>query len=874
MDKVKRKASNKMRRITNGAVYLTAFAIPVMLTLAVMIRKGITPFGDKSLFIWDAEYQYKDYFGYLWDILHGNASIEFSAGKSLGGKMTGLFGYYLSSPLNILLFFFQKSQIAQFMSFMTVLRIGLCGLTSQFFFRKRFSISVVSSLLLSTAYALMEYNIYYCRNIMWMDGVIMLPLVAYGVYSLVHTGKKNILWISTAVAIIANWYTGYMICFMSGICFIYEYYLWNGNSIFRNIKKGLRTAVRYIAVLLGGVLTSMAVLLPACMALVGGKATNSTSFGISGKVNYDLIHFLSGFDISGYGNEASIPLIFCGSVMVILAVYYLINSEISLRRRLAMGTMLLFLAAAFCLHDLELLWTGFVESYSFFYRFAFVFSFAVIFAAGSALEVIEQKGLKTQCLIKAMAVFLFFGVLLYRSQELISDEKILKIYAIVLIVVMLAAFLLEKFERKKWILWMLSGITVFELTYNAIIAFRDYTNSTEIFSSYVSKFQDVLSEVDQDSDGAFYRFEKAKSYLTNEIPELRVATCESSMYGYNSIEYYSSAYDNPVDLFLMEMGYSDLTARQFRPTETYWNSPMLLTDSLLSIKYAVMGEGGYGYEKMNLSSEQPFNGESVYKNQYALPLGYNVSEDALAKISYGRDPFENQERFLNGLLGETSNIYDRTSLQGAEVNSEGMESYTWKAETSGPVYVYADGADIHNNYGLMNCELYVNDKLVQNVCTRFRINSVYVGDYEAGDILNIRIRRLSETEGSHILYVAQLQEHNFETAMKRLSKGNSSLNVDKNVISGTYATDDDALVMLAIPYEKNWKAYIDGEQASIENVSGIFLGLRVAKGSHEIYMKYENPEVRIGILLSGLGILLLCLWNIVERKKCFANYKR
>ena len=54
---------------------------------------------------------------------------------------------------------------------------------------------------------------------------------------------------------------------------------------------------------------------------------------------------------------------------------------------------------------------------------------------------------------------------------------------------------------------------------------------------------------------------------------------------------------------------------------------------------------------MNLSSDQPFNGESVYKNQYALPLGYNVSEDALAEISYGRDPFENQERFMNGLLG-------------------------------------------------------------------------------------------------------------------------------------------------------------------------------------------------------------------------------
>lgn len=67
---------------------------------AVYIINGTDPFGDVSILTADAKIQYKDYYGYLWEILHGNANIDYSASKSLGGQMVGLVAYYLTCPLN------------------------------------------------------------------------------------------------------------------------------------------------------------------------------------------------------------------------------------------------------------------------------------------------------------------------------------------------------------------------------------------------------------------------------------------------------------------------------------------------------------------------------------------------------------------------------------------------------------------------------------------------------------------------------------------------------------------------------------------------------------------------------------------------------
>lgn len=206
-----------------AVIIILAFVLPILVLLAVMAICGVIPFGSKSTLVWDSLLQHKDYYGYLWDVFHGKASIEYSAGKSLGGRMIGLIGFYISSPLNIFLVFFSKAHIPYFMVFMIILRIGLCGITGYIYIHNRFRISAKSSLVLSTLYALMEYNVYNCRNVMWLDGVIILPLIALGVWKCINEKRTGLLFGSVFMAILCNWYTGYMVCLMSGILFIVEY---------------------------------------------------------------------------------------------------------------------------------------------------------------------------------------------------------------------------------------------------------------------------------------------------------------------------------------------------------------------------------------------------------------------------------------------------------------------------------------------------------------------------------------------------------------------------------------------------------------------------------------------------------------------------
>ena len=63
-------------------ILLLSFAVPLIVMCVVCFLRDIQPFGDTSILFWDSKLQYKDYFGYLWDILHGEASLEYSNNRS------------------------------------------------------------------------------------------------------------------------------------------------------------------------------------------------------------------------------------------------------------------------------------------------------------------------------------------------------------------------------------------------------------------------------------------------------------------------------------------------------------------------------------------------------------------------------------------------------------------------------------------------------------------------------------------------------------------------------------------------------------------------------------------------------------------------
>jgi len=198
--------------------YLLSFIIPIITMVLLYLSVGVIG-GNKNILTVDLANQYVEFFGALKDILSGITSPFYTFSKTLGGNFFGIMTYYLLSPFNILLILFNKIDIPKFILIINILKIGTSGLTSYVFFNKKFNESKLS-LIFSITYSLMAYNIAYSQNIMWLDGVIMLPLIFLGVDKLIDK-KPLLFYISLTLSIIFNYYIGYMSCISSLLYYLY-----------------------------------------------------------------------------------------------------------------------------------------------------------------------------------------------------------------------------------------------------------------------------------------------------------------------------------------------------------------------------------------------------------------------------------------------------------------------------------------------------------------------------------------------------------------------------------------------------------------------------------------------------------------------------
>lgn len=196
----KDKSKNKDRRL-----WLIAGVVTLIMIFGIFFLKHMAPFGNVSLAHEDARIQYLDFFAYLKDVLSGKNSISYSFSKGLGGTTIGVFTYYLTSPFNLLVLFFEKAQLVSFLDITIALKLAFAAITCAVFLTKRFErtdrtlFQKISIVFLSISYALGQYSIAQCSNIMWLDGVYMLPLIMLGIYKLVRTKKTVFLLYSIGI---------------------------------------------------------------------------------------------------------------------------------------------------------------------------------------------------------------------------------------------------------------------------------------------------------------------------------------------------------------------------------------------------------------------------------------------------------------------------------------------------------------------------------------------------------------------------------------------------------------------------------------------------------------------------------------------------
>lgn len=394
--------------IKKNLFYFMAFIVPIVCILFILLSKGYII--NKTLFRSDMLAQYVPFFNYYKNLLLGKSSLIYEFSNGLGGNTLGVFSYYLSSPLNLIILLFSKKQLPIFIVTLLFIKIGLSSLNMYIYLINYNSKNKKMALALSISYSMMAYVITYYFHIMWLDGVYLLPLVMLGIDKIIK-GRKPILYSLTLfLSIWSNYYIGYMICIFSCIYFLYKFIL----NYKENIGYNKKILFRFLFVSFLSGLMCFLLILPTFIDLQNSSKATLSFFNSKISINLNIFDFLSKGYIGSYNNsmilnEKTVNW-YVGILPVVLVVSYFLNKNITKKEKILSFSIILLFIISFSVSHINLIWHGFNSPVCFNYRYSFIFCFFIIFLA--------YKGYNNLSLTK---VKVLISILIYTLLSLITE---------------------------------------------------------------------------------------------------------------------------------------------------------------------------------------------------------------------------------------------------------------------------------------------------------------------------------------------------------------------------------------------------------------------------------------------------------------------
>lgn len=479
---------------------ILSMILPIIVQLGIYVVWGQFPFGDNSLLIWDMEWQYAPFFAHLHDILRRDASALYSFSRAIGGNMFSVAAYYLISPFNLLFYFFDAEHIYIGILIVTLLKVGASGMSMYCFLcRKK---QCFDAILFSTAYALSAYMVGYQFNLLWLDALIFLPMVARGIEQIIDRGKFVLYTISISFAIITNFYMGYIICFFSVLYFLYYFF-----SITRreNILK-IVTVYGISSVIGGGI--SAWIALPTWYVLQRGK--NDISLSVL-KDFHTIFSYTDLFDACFAGTVSTEqitdgrPLIYCGVLTLMMAMCWIVLGKESLRKRVLYLLLLGFIVLSFNYYNLNCLWHAFNYPVGSPYRFSFIYIFLLLDIAHKGYHSLldQQTHNRTKALIGS-GLILIIILIARRNTFVVRGQKDV-LYSNIFLIVSYLWLLL--FGRKKKVgMYLVTIVLCLELLFNADQLYSSSWQYDSVsvtgYNQYMEEIMPLVEKVKEDRAGA------------------------------------------------------------------------------------------------------------------------------------------------------------------------------------------------------------------------------------------------------------------------------------------------------------------------------------------------------------------------------------
>lgn len=844
------------KNITNNKWIYITFLISTIIISVIYTLSKIAPFGNNSMLDVDFYHQYGPLLNELYDRVKEGSSLLYSFNTGGGLPFYRNFLNYLSSPFNIVLFLFKKENIVMAFSCIIGLKVIFASGMMSIYLKKTFKKDGVLLTVFSVLYAFSGYFCSYYWNIMWLDGMVFLPLIMLGINKLVDDEKPIFYTIFLSIMLIANYFIAYMICIFAVMYFFGYLFYRYGFSLKKTYKKIILFILFSI---LAAALVSFA-LIPLYKALSSISATSDSfpELTLQFKFHELLFNHLTGVNRTVFASdELPLPNVYAGLLTFTGVILFFINKKINIRAKLLAFLILLIFVLSFNLNSLDFIWHAFHVPNDLPWRYSFIYVF--IFITIGYYGILRIKDLKKSSVFASSFISLIIILLAYKFsfKNIDFDRTIINI---IFVLLYLLIFLFTQFKKiNKKIIYALiiifvSAECIYGIDYNWNI---DHDIAT--FMSDKNTYEKLISETTS-KDNDLYRMEKT-DYLTLN---------DAAWYNYKGISTFTSMAYESVSKFQRKLGLSGNNINSYY--YKYYNTPIYNT--MFDIKYLM---GSY-IENPYYSYLKTDGKVDLIKYNYSSSLLYGVDKKIKGYYPEEYNPFKNQSDFVS-LTTNTTDIY--TDVLVKDVIGGEITPSDFKNNSNGEFnYILDDGQDsitfMLDNKVNQNIYLYINGSNVNGFevddkyysITSDEYYTVDVGTKEIGDV-KVKINfKDNNDDGIIKFYAYAIDDDKFKEFYNEINKNILKVtSYSDTLIEGDVTLKSDKVMLSTIAYDTGWKVYVDGKSVDTYKIADSYLAFDIKKGSHKIKLVYYPDGMKLGVITSFISLAIIFIYAIFSDKK-------
>lgn len=400
--------------------------------------------------------------------------------------------------------------------------------------------------------------------------------------------------------------------------------------------------------------------------------------------------------------------------------------------------------------------------------------------------------------------------------------------------------------------------------------------------------QNYLREIDNKEYGLFYYYGNDQRTILSSLSSVKYFVAEEGElakvpYGYKLIDTYfkyapnmlrnkkvnkktrvqnSADYNIYENQYAMPLGYTydnTVTEKQASKFDGIKKEELMLESAIVEKEdnLARSNEFKSTDKKLKYTVEtKDTDYVKISKNQIVVNRGQSKI-DLHIDCAPQKNLFVNFKNFTFAQKSEmdaNKNMYDTLSVGEQNLISNKYRYYT--EDDFSRIYVSCGEV----NKLLLN---YRDDKSYFNNRKNFAINMCY------SDVERDKVTITFEQPGTYRFDDIEVVEQSFdgyEDKVNALRKNSlENVKIKTNKITGDISLDKEKLLCLNIPYSDGWKLKVDGKETSLKKVNYMNSGVILKAGKHKIELTYCTPGVKIGLLLTIVGMLILLIIIILYK---------